>query len=163
MADLIAIVYPDEGTAVGAQLEAERLAHELNLQPDATAAIVRGRDGRFKVHTTANGTMWGMFWELLFGLLLFVPIFGMSVGERVGALMERIEQAGVGKGFQRDVQDLLQPGTSALFLAVDGADPDRVVSALSRYGGTVLRASIDDETAAELRGMPAGDLVASTA
>jgi uncharacterized membrane protein len=161
MAELVAIVYPDEGTAVGAQIEAARLAHDLNLCPDATAAIVRGRDGRFKVHTTANGTMWGMFWELLFGLLLFVPIFGVAVGERVGALMEGIQKAGVDKVFQRDVQDLLQPGTSALFLSLDGANPDRVVSALSRYGGTVLRAPLAAE--ASLLGAPAGDLVASTA
>src|SRR3954471_9007250 len=107
MADLIAIVYPDEGSAVGAQLEAERLAHDLDLQPDATAAIVRGRDGRFKVHTTASGTMWGMFWEVLFARLLFAPIFGVAVGGHVGALMETVELAGVDKGFQRAVQDLL--------------------------------------------------------
>ena len=162
MADLIAIGYPDEGTAIGAQLEAERLAHDLNLRPDATAAIVRGRDGRFKVHTTANGTMWGMFWEVLFGLLLFVPIFAVTVGGHVRALMETIEHAGVDKGFQRGVQDLLQPGTSALFLAVDGTDPDRVARALSRYGGTVLRAPLADEAAAELRGVPADELVAPT-
>ena len=80
MADLIAIGYPDETTAIAAQQEAERLSHELSIQPDAIAAIVRHRDGKFKVHTSAQpvtgGTTYGMFWGLLFGLLFFVPLFG---------------------------------------------------------------------------------------
>src|SRR4051812_25564993 len=77
MADLVAIGYPDETTALEAQGEAERLAHELIIQPDAIAAIVRHKDGKIKVHSSAHsvaaGTSYGMFWGLLFGLLFFVP------------------------------------------------------------------------------------------
>jgi uncharacterized membrane protein len=154
MADLIAIGYPDETTALEAQHEAERLAHELIIQPDAIAAIVRHRDGKFKVHSTAHpvagGTAYGMFWGLLFGLLFFVPIFGMAVGAGLGALMGKIEQSGVDKEFQAQVQDMLQPGTSALFLVVEKVTPDKAVEALSRYGGTVLKTSLSKEAEAEL-------------
>ena len=45
MADLIAIGYPDETTAIKAEKEAQRLAKELIIQPDAIAAIVRDKDG----------------------------------------------------------------------------------------------------------------------
>ena len=155
MADLIAIGYPDERTAVEAQREAERLAHDLLIQPDAVAAIVRHRDGKFKVHSTAHsvagGTMYGMFWGLLFGLLFFVPFFGLAVGAGMGALMGQIEKSGVDKEFQRDVQELLQPGTSALFLVVENVTPDVAVDALSRFGGTVLATSLSKEAEAELQ------------
>ena len=40
MADLVAIGYPDETTAIEAASEAERLANELIIQPDAIAAII---------------------------------------------------------------------------------------------------------------------------
>ena len=155
MAHLIAIGYPDEATAVQAQQEAERLAHDLRIQPDAIAAIARGRDGKFKVHSTvhpvAGGTMYGMFWGLLFGLLFFVPFFGLAVGAGMGALMDKIEKSGVDREFQRQVQELLQPGTSALFLVVENVTPDAAVDALSRFGGTVLATSLSKEAEAELQ------------
>jgi uncharacterized membrane protein len=155
MADLIAIGYPDEATAVQAQQEAERLAHDLRIEPDAIAAIVRHRDGKFKVHSTAHlvagGTTYGMFWGLLFGLLFFVPLFGLAVGAGMGALMGKIEKSGVDKEFQRQVQELLQPGTSALFLMVENVTPDAAVDALSRFGGTVLATTLSKEAEAELQ------------
>jgi uncharacterized membrane protein len=171
MADLIAIGYHDESTALEAQHEAERLSHDLIIQPDAIAAIVRHKDGKFKVHTTAHqvsgGTAYGMFWGLLFGLLFFVPLLGMAVGAGLGALMGKIEQSGVDKQFQKEVQDLLQPGSSALFLVVDKVTPDRAVDALSRFGGTVLKTSLSKEAEAELQaelgGTPSDELVGSGA
>src|SRR5204862_5965651 len=73
MSDLIAIGYPDETTALKAEKEAQRLAGELIIQPDAIAAIVRDKDGKFKVttnhHMVSGGASYGMFWGLLFGLL----------------------------------------------------------------------------------------------
>jgi len=45
MAHLIAIGYPDEATAVEAQREAERLAHDLLIQPDATWIFIDGKAG----------------------------------------------------------------------------------------------------------------------
>jgi uncharacterized membrane protein len=80
MSDLIAIGYPDETTALKAEKEAQRLASELIIQPDAIAAIVRDKDGKFKVttnhHPVGGGASYGMFWGLLFGLLFFVPSSG---------------------------------------------------------------------------------------
>ena len=84
MADLIAIGYPDETTASLASEEVKRLASELIIEPDAVAAIVRDKEGKYHVstshHPVGGGATWGMFWGLLFGLLFFVPVFGMAVG-----------------------------------------------------------------------------------
>jgi hypothetical protein len=52
VADLIAIGYPDETTAVAAADEARRLAADLIIQPDAIAVIVRDQDGSYHARTT---------------------------------------------------------------------------------------------------------------
>jgi uncharacterized membrane protein len=154
MATLIAIGYPDETTAFAAQQEAERRADDLVIGPDAVAAIVRDADGTFRVntnhHSVGDGAMWGMLWGALFGLLFFVPFLGMPVGAGLGALMGRID-TGVDARFQAEVRDMLQPGTSALFLVVAHGTPARAVDALRRYGGTVLSAALSEEDERQLQ------------
>ena len=155
MATLIAIGYPDESTAGAAMDEAQRLASDLIIQPDAIAVVRRDADGKF--HTTTNhhavlgGTSWGMFWGFLFGLLFFVPVFGMAIGAGLGAVMGKIEKTGIDKQFQQQVRDMLQPGTSALFLILEHATTDKAVGALSKYGGTVLKSSLSEQAESDLQ------------
>lgn len=146
MAMLIAIGYPDETTAARAAEEVERLSHDLIIEPDAVATIVHDTSGKFRVstnhHAVGGGAMWGMFWGGLFGLLFFIPFFGMAVGAGLGALMGKVEKSDIDKEFQNQVRDMLQPGTSALFLVAEKVTPDKAVDALSKFGGTVLKSSL---------------------
>jgi uncharacterized membrane protein len=155
MSTLVAIGYPDETTAAAAGEEAQRLAADLIIQPDAIAVISRDKDGKFHVttnhHAVGGGATWGMFWGLLFGMLFFIPFFGMALGAGLGALMGKMTKTGIDKAFQDQVRDLLQPGMSALFLVVEKATPDKAVEALSRFGGTVLKSSLSKEAEAELQ------------
>jgi uncharacterized membrane protein len=155
MAELIAIGYPDETTAGEAEKEAHHLADELIIQPDAIASIVRDKDGKFRVstshHVVGAGATYGMFWGFLFGLLFFVPVLGMAVGAGMGALMGKFEKSGIDKEFQEQVRDMLQPGTSALFLILEKATPDKAVAAMSKYGGTVLKSSLSEDTERQLQ------------
>jgi uncharacterized membrane protein len=155
MADLIAIGYQDETTALQAMDEANRLAQELVIQPDAVAAIVRNKEGKLRVttnhHPVGAGATWGMMWGMLFGLLFFVPFLGMAVGAGLGALMGKVEKSGIDQEFQRQVRDMLKPGTSALFLVVEKVTPDKAVEALSKYGGTVLKSSLSKDAEHELQ------------
>ena len=149
MADLIAIGYSDEKTAIEAAQTAEELADDLIIQPDQIAAIVRHRNGKFQVitnhHEVGSGAAWGSFWGLLFGVLFFVPVLGIAVGAGMGAVMGKLAKSGIDREFQDQVRDLLQPGTSALFLIVEKVTPDKAVEALSRYGGTVIKSSLSKE------------------
>jgi uncharacterized membrane protein len=155
MATLVAIGYPDESTAAAAGEEAERLAADLIIEPDAIAVIRRDTSGKFHVTTNhqpvGGGATWGMFWGFLFGILFFVPFLGMAVGAGLGALMGKVAKNSVEKGFQDQVREMVQPGTSALFLVVERATPDRAVEALSRFGGTVLKSSLSKEAEADLQ------------
>jgi uncharacterized membrane protein len=92
-----------------------------------------------------------MFWGMLFGLLFFIPFFGLAIGAGMGALMGKVTKSGISKEFQDQVRDLLQPGTSCLFLMVEKVTPDKAVEALSKFGGTVLKTSLSKEGEAELQ------------
>ena len=46
---------------------------------------------------------------------------------------------------------MVQPGTSALFLVIERATPDKAVEALRRFGGTVLKSSLSKEAEADLQ------------
>ena len=155
MADLIAIGYPDEATAEAAADEARRLAHDLIIEPDAIAVIVRDPDGKYHVHTShhfvGHGATWGMFWGLLFGVLFFVPVVGIAIGAGLGALMGKVTKSGIDQQFQDQVRALLTPGSSALFLMVEKVTPDKAVEAMSKFGGTVLKTSLSKEGEKELQ------------
>jgi uncharacterized membrane protein len=155
MATLVAIGYPDETTAIEAEQEAQRLAKDLIIQPDAIAAIVCDKDGKFKVttnhHAVGGGATWGMFWGFFFGLLFFIPVFGMAIGAGLGALFGKLEKSGIDRAFVDEVKGMVKPGTSALFLIVEQVTPDRAVAALSKYGGTVLKSSLSEDAQEKLQ------------
>jgi len=155
MADLIVIGYPDEATADAAAAEAQRLAGDLIIQPDAIAVIIRDKDGGYHVHTNQNAVgaeaTWGMFWGLLFGVLFFIPVFGMAVGAGLGALMGKVAKTSIDNQFQDQVRDMIKPGTSALFLMLEKVTPDKAVEAMSKYGGTVLKTSLSKDSETELQ------------
>jgi uncharacterized membrane protein len=165
MADLIAIGYPDEATADAAAAEAQRLARDLIIQPDAIAVIVRDKEGDYHVHTNHHavgaGATWGLFWGFLFGLLFFIPVLGLAVGAGLGALMGKFAKTSIDKQFQDQVRDMVQPGTSALFLVLEKVTPDKAVEAMSKYGGTVLKTSLSKEDEKELQDALHGDEAAA--
>ncbi len=54
-------------------------------------------------------------------------------------------------GFQNQVRNMVQPGTSALFLMLEKVTPDKAVEAMSKYGGTVLKTSLSKDDEKELQ------------
>ncbi|HET7049839.1 MAG TPA: DUF1269 domain-containing protein [Solirubrobacteraceae bacterium] len=157
MATLVAIGYADEATAEQAQDTVHQLESELIIQADQVAAISRDLDGKYHVHTShggasaGGGAVWGGFWGFLFGLLFFIPFFGLALGAGMGALFGHFGEKGIDKAFQQQVRDHLQPGTSALFLIVEQATPDKAIAALQQYGGTVIKTSLSDEDTKKLQ------------
>ena len=119
MATLIAIGYPEEGTAeyVRAELESEPA-----IQVDQVAVITRDEDGKYHVHVTHDGagSIWGDFWGELFG---------------------HGSEKGIDEAVEDRVREHLQPGTSALLMVVEHMTGDEAVAALQRYGGAVIQTS----------------------
>jgi uncharacterized membrane protein len=157
MATLVAIGYPDQGTAEQARATVEELESDLIIQADQVAAISRDPDGKFHIHTSHGGASagagawWGGFWGFLFGLLFFIPFAGLAIGAGFGALFGHLGEKGIDKAFQEQVRDQVQPGTSALFMVIEQATPDKAVAALQQYGGTVIKTSLSEEDTRELQ------------
>jgi uncharacterized membrane protein len=157
MATLVAISYPDEGTADEAKAVVQGLESQLIIQADQVAAISRDADGKYHVSTThggasaGGGAWWGGFWGLLFGLLFFVPFAGLALGAGFGALFGHLGKNAIDKEFQERVRDEVKPGTSALFMVIEKATPDKAIAALQRFGGTVFKTSLSEEDTAKLQ------------
>lgn len=155
MSDLVVIGYPDQVTAASAMEKVEQLQRDLIVELDDAAVIVRREDGKFQVttnhHATGIGATGGLFWGFLFGILFFIPFLGMAFGAGLGAIMGKMTESGIDKRFIEQVRDLVQPGTSALFLMVRKATPDKAVKALEPFGGTVLRTSLSEDTEKRLQ------------
>jgi uncharacterized membrane protein len=157
MATLVAIGYSDRSTAEQARGTVMQLEQELIIQADQVASIDRDEEGKYHVHTShggasaGGGAVWGGFWGFLFGLLFFIPFFGLALGAGMGALFGHFGEKGIDKAFQQQVRDHLQPGTSALFLIIEQATPDKAIAALQQYGGTVIKTSLSDEDTKKLQ------------
>ncbi|HEV3391649.1 MAG TPA: DUF1269 domain-containing protein [Solirubrobacteraceae bacterium] len=156
MATLVAIGYPDQGTAEQARNTVRELESDLVIQAEQVASISRDLEGKYHVQTShggasaGGGAWWGGFWGFLFGLLFFIPFAGLALGAGMGALFGHFGQKGIDKAFQEQVRDYLKPGTSALFMVIDQVTPDKAIAALQQYGGTVIRTSLSDEDTKKL-------------
>ena len=62
-----------------------------------------------------------------------------------------MSKQGIDKAFQDQVRDSVKPGTSALFMVIEQATPDKAVAALEQYGGTVIKTSLSDEDTKKLQ------------
>jgi uncharacterized membrane protein len=157
MATLVAIGYPDQGTAEQARETVYQLESELIIQADQVASISRDLEGKYHVHTSHGGAgagpgaVWGGFWGLLFGLLFFIPFAGWALGAGMGALFGHLGKHAIDKEFQEQVRNHVQPGTSALFMVIEHATPDKAIAALQQYGGTVIKTSLSDEDTKKLQ------------
>jgi len=117
------------------------------------AVVVRHPDGSFtfdrkpfpKVANVAGCTMVGF----LAGLVLAAPLTGAAVGALVGSTGSALSAATVGirEDFVREVEGLMKPGTSALFVLDDQGDMDVILHRLRGLGGTVLKTNVDVERA----------------
>lgn len=153
MAELVVLGYPDEKTAQAVYAKVAQLQKDMII--DGTAAtLTRAADGKIHVETPSGavggGAAMGALWGGLIGLLFFVPIGGLIVGGILGAAMGKAAEIGIDDEFRQKVQDVLQPGTSAVVLVFSKVTPDKALAALAPYGGTVLRTSLTEEAEQEI-------------
>ena len=155
MSELIAIAYPDEGTAVQVRDTLARLQRERLIELDDAIVVVKGQDGKVRLDQSAPlvalGAAGGALWGTLIGTLFFAPLLGMAVGAASGAIGGKLSDYGIEDRFMEELGAQLQPGTSALFLLVRKATPDKVLDEVRQYGGTVRRSSLTKEAEERLQ------------
>jgi uncharacterized membrane protein len=85
----------------------------------------------------------------LAGLAIAVPLSGAALGAVVGGAgtVASAAASGISEEFIREVEALMKPGTSALFILDDAGDMEVILHAIQGLGGRVLKTNVQPERA----------------
>jgi uncharacterized membrane protein len=92
---------------------------------------------------------------MLFGLIFLMPLAGAAIGAASGALMGALTDVGIDDKLIKGLGSQIQPGTSALFLYVVDATPDKVVDRMRQFEPEILRSSLSNDAEERLKAMMA--------
>jgi uncharacterized membrane protein len=155
MSDLIVIGFDDESTAFEMRAALTKMQKEYLISMEDAVVVTKDEEGKVKLHQavnlTAAGAVGGSFWGMLIGMIFLNPLVGAAVGAGAGALSGKLSDIGVSDQFMKDLGNTLTNGTSALFVLVRKATPDKVLEGLSGFKGKVLRTSLTKDKEEELR------------
>src|SRR5262245_34888336 len=84
----------------------------------------------------------------LAGLVLAAPLTGATIGALLGSAgSAAATHAGISEAFVRDVEAMMKPNSSALFVLDDEGDMEVILHKIRGLGGTVLKTNVDVERA----------------
>jgi uncharacterized membrane protein len=149
LSHLWAVVFDDVDGAGRVRAALDSLQDSQFLIVEDMVVVVRAPDGSFRldrepfpfVGNVAGCSAAGF----LAGLVLLAPFTGAAVGALLGATgsATAAAHAGIEAGFIREVQGLMRPGTSAVFLLGNATDMGVVAHRIRGLGGTVVKTNVD--------------------
>jgi uncharacterized membrane protein len=155
MSTLVVIGYKDVDQAEEVRLKLRKLHRDYLIDMDDAVVAVKDAGGKIKlnqaVNLTAAGAASGGFWGMLIGMIFLNPLLGMAVGASAGAVSGKLTDVGINDNFMKELAKTLTPGSSALFVLVRKATPDKVLAELQGTGGTVLKTSLSSDDEAKLQ------------
>ncbi len=155
MSTLVVIGYDDPFKAEEVRLRLLKLQKEYLIDLEDAVVAVKNDKGKVKLHQavnlTAAGAISGGFWGSLVGLIFLNPLLGLAVGAGAGAVSGALSDVGIDDKFMKELSEALAPGTSALFVLVRKATPDKVLEELKGTGGKVLKTSLSHDDEAKLQ------------
>jgi uncharacterized membrane protein len=121
---------------------------------DDIAVVVRHPDGSFTLNreklSAATNIVGSSVVGFLAGLVIGGPITGALIGALVGSVASTVAvstSVGIGDDFIKEVEKLVKPGTSAIFVLDEEGDMDVILHQIQGLGGTVLKTNVDLERA----------------
>jgi uncharacterized membrane protein len=155
MSTLVVIGYKDVDQAEEVRLKLRKMHRDYLIDMDDAVVAVKDAGGKIKlnqaVNLTAAGAASGGFWGMLIGMIFLNPLLGMAVGASAGAVSGKLTDVGINDNFMKELAKTLTPGSSALFVLVRKATPDKVLAELQGTGGTVLKTSLSSDDEAKLQ------------
>ncbi|GAB6047958.1 DUF1269 domain-containing protein [Methyloparacoccus murrellii] len=155
MSDLIVIGYDDPFKAEETRLKLAKMQKGYLIDLEDAVVAVKDRDGKIRLNQayplTQMGAVGGGFWGALIGMLFLNPLLGAAVGAGAGAISGALSDVGINDTFMKDLAQSFQPGTSALFVLVRKATPDKVLEELRGAGGRIIQTSLSHEDEAKLQ------------
>lgn len=157
MSSLVVVGFKDQHKAEEVRLALAKIQVEQLITLDDAVVVTKNEKGKVKlnqaVDLTASGAASGSFWGLLVGLLFLNPLLGVVVGTASGALSGALADIGINDDFMRELAKNFEPGSSALFLLVRQATPDKVLERLQPYlaDARILQTSLSKDDEASLQ------------
>lgn len=146
---LWAIGYEDTERAGRVRDEIIRLGWDkAQLFLEGIAVVVRHPDGTFSINRSLSpgvvfylgAGLTGFLAGLVIGMPLAGAAFGASLAGGAAVLADSVKIDG---DFIREVQGLMRPGTSALFILAEEGDMEALLREIRGLGGTVLKTNVD--------------------
>ena len=135
MSKLVVIGFDDESTAFAMRAELVKMQKKYLLKMEDVVVVTKDEKDKVKLHQavnlTAAGAVGGSFWGMLVGMLFLNPLLGAAVGAGAGAISGKLRDIGISNDFMKELGQTLTPGTSALFVLVHDATPDKVMEAVN--------------------------------
>ena len=155
MSTLVVVGYDDQFKAEEVRLKLWKLQKEYLIDLEDAVVAIKDDKGSVKLHQavnlTAAGAVSGGFWGSLVGLIFLNPLLGLAVGATTGAVSGALIDVGIDDKFMKELAETLAPGSSALFVLVRKATPDKVLEELKGTGGKVLKTSLSHDDEAKLQ------------
>jgi uncharacterized membrane protein len=152
---LVVIEYEDQYRAEEVRLKLRKMQKEYLIDMEDAVVAVKDEQGKIKLHQAVNltglGAVSGGFWGSLVGLIFLNPLLGMAVGAAAGAVSGALRDVGIDDKFMKELAAGMPRASSALFVLVRKATPERVLEELKGSGGKVLRTSLNHEDEAKLQ------------
>ena len=154
MSNLVVIGFDDEVSAFEMRAELAKMQKQYLIEMEDIVVVTKDEDEKVKLHQavnlTASGAVGGSFWGMLIGFL-FNPLAGAAIGAGAGALGGKLTDIGINDQFMKDLGETFKPGTSALFVLVRKATPDKVLDGLKQFKGKVIQTSLTKDEEDGLR------------
>jgi uncharacterized membrane protein len=154
MSEFIVVAFDRPGKADEVLSRLRKMQKEYLVDLEDAVIANREADGKVDLKQSVNmvglgaassGLTGAMFGSLI-GLLFLNPLAGFALGGAIGAgtgaLAGTLADYGIDDGLIREIAATLQPGTSALFLLVRKAQPEKVIAELEGIDGRIIRSSL---------------------
>ena len=155
MSTLVVIEYDDQYKAEEVRLKLRKMQKEYLIDLEDAVVAVKDDKSKIKLHQSINltglGAVSGGFWGALIGLIFLNPLLGMAVGATAGAVSGALRDIGIDDKFMKELAEGLPAKSSALFVLVRKATPERVLEEIKGTGGKILRTSLTHEDEGKLQ------------
>jgi len=155
MSDLVVIGFDDEYKALEMRAALAKMQKEYLIEMEDVVVVTKNEKSKVKLHQalnlTAAGAVGGGFWGMLIGMIFFNPLIGAAAGAGAGAISGALTDIGISNKFMKELSETFKPGSSALFVLVRKATPDKVLDQLKGFGGKVIRTSLTADKESDLQ------------
>lgn len=155
MNTLVVVAYENLHQAEEVHLKLRKLQKDYLIDLEDAVFAEKTQNGKVALHQsfnlTAAGAIRGGFLGSMIGLLFLNPLLGMAMGATAGAASGALTDLGINDKFMKDLAATLNPGSSALFVLVRRATPDKVLEELAGTGGKILQSSLSHEDEKKLQ------------